>query len=610
ELNLSTPIFGEDITSLARKIEEALNLKKVFIIKHLPLEYFNVDTVEKMIADCINDYPMIRGFFEDSSVGIADKTVTITIKKGGLDSIEATSFNETLGDEIFNAFGFAPEIKYGGKTGFSEEEMTAKMEKIQMAKPVVKEEKKPKFTGVPADGLPFYLESASLIMGRKINRKPTPICEVTPEDGSNVIWGKVFSIEERETRDKRSFRYKVFVTDNTGSYTLSFMVEKADPSFALIEKKLKKGACLLASGKIVYDEYFHDHVMNVYSLATLQEYVMTDDEPEKRVELHLHTKMSMKDAVSDVATLIKKAHSYGHKAIAITDHGVVQSFPLAADTVKGIRKDGGEMKILYGVEAYMIHDEHHPSVIADKKSIERYHFIIIAKNYVGLKNLYKLISKSHIDSFHIRPLMTMSDLMEHREGLIFGSACIEGEFAEAVAMGKSDDELCEIAKFYDYLEIQPALNNGFILRKEDMSEKQLKKYERINTMRDLEKINVKIIEIGRKLGMPVVATGDVHIADDSDGIYRKVLLAGQKFKDFDEQPPLFYRTTRQMLDEFPYLDEETAREVVIHAPNRIADMVENIIPIPEGSFPPDIPGSDDILTETVWARAKETYGDP
>ncbi|MBR2152778.1 MAG: PolC-type DNA polymerase III [Clostridia bacterium] len=610
ELNLLEPVFGEDITSLSNSIKEALNLKKVFIIKHLPSHLFTAETVERIIADILSEFPMIKGFFDDSAVSVSEKAITITIKKGGLDSIEATSFNEVLGDEIFNAFGFACEINYNGKTGFSEEEMAAKMEKIQMAKPVVKEEKKPKFTGVPKDGLPVYLESAAVIMGRKITKKPTPICEVTPEDGSNVIWGKVFSIEEKETRDKRSFRYKVYITDNTGSYTLSFMIEKADPAFPLIEKKLKKGACLLASGKIIFDEYFHDNVMQVYSLSTLQEYVMTDDEPEKRVELHLHTKMSMKDAVSDVATLIKKAHSYGHKAIAITDHGVVQSFPLAADTVKGIRKDGGEMKILYGVEAYMIHDDHHPSVIADKKSIERYHFIIIAKNYTGLKNLYKLISKSHIDSFHIRPLMTMSDLIEHREGLIFGSACIEGEFAEAVAQGKSDEELCNLAKFYDYLEIQPAGNNAFTLRKEDMNEKQLKKYERLNTMRDLEKINIKIIEIGKKLGIPVVATGDVHFCEESDGIYRKVLLAGQKFKDFDHQPALFYRTTRQMLDEFPYLDEETAREVVIHAPNRIADMVEDIIPIPEGSFPPDIPGSDDILTETVWARAKETYGDP
>ena len=236
---------------------------------------------------------------------------------------------------------------------------------------------------------------------------------------------------------------------------------------------------------------------------------------------------------------------------------------------------------------------------ADFKKLPTYHAIILATNYVGLKNLYKLVSISHLDYFYKKPRILKSMYKKYSEGLILGSACEAGELYQAIEMGKSDEEIEDIAKDYDYLEIQPLGNNEFLVRNGTVPDKE-----------GLININKKIVEVGERLNKLVVATCDVHFMDPSDEIYRRMLQAGQGYDDADEQAPLYLRTTEEMLKEFDYLGEEKAYEVVVTNTNKVSDMCDWISPISPEKCPPHIPGCETTIKEIAYSKAHELYGDP
>lgn len=235
---------------------------------------------------------------------------------------------------------------------------------------------------------------------------------------------------------------------------------------------------------------------------------------------------------------------------------------------------------------------------ADYKRLPSYHAIILAKNYVGLKNLYKLISLSHLHYFYKRPRILKSLYKKYSEGLILGSACEAGELYRAIIAGKSDEEIEDIAKDYDYLEIQPIGNNMFMVRNETVPDTKA-----------LEEINEKIVNLGEKLGKLVVATCDVHFMDPQDEIYRRILMAGQGFDDADQQAPLYLRTTEEMLKEFEYLGEEKAYEVVVTNTNKISDMCERISPISPEKCPPYIDNCEQTIKDIAYTKAHELYGE-
>ena len=256
-------------------------------------------------------------------------------------------------------------------------------------------------------------------------------------------------------------------------------------------------------------------------------------------------------------------------------------------------------------------DDFDDKIQSDFKSLPSYHIIILAKNYVGLKNLYKLISYSHLNYFYKKPKILKSMLMKYREGLIVGSACEAGELYRAIVEEKSDEELEEIASFYDYLEIQPLGNNAYFKRmgNKEADNPFYAKHGRLATDEDLIEINKKIVALGDKLGKLTVATCDVHFMDPQDELYRRILQAGQGYDDADIQAPLYLRTTEEMLKEFEYLGDR-AYEVVVENTNKISDMCEKISPISSEKCPPHIDGCEETIKNIAYTRAIELYGDP
>ena len=292
--------------------------------------------------------------------------------------------------------------------------------------------------------------------------------------------------------------------------------------------------------------------------------------------------------------ICKESKGMGTQGCCYNRSRSCSAFPEAAKAA------GGDIKIIYGVEGYLLDDSDliNPDGTIDYKRKGTNHIIIIARTQEGLKNLYKLVSLSHLDYFYKRPRIPKSVLTANREGLIIGSACEAGEVFRAVLNDLPEEQVDDIVSYYDYLEIQPLINNQFLVNNGTVEDRQ-----------GLIKLNLKIIELGRKHNKPVVATCDAHYIDEEDQIYRRILMAGQGYKDLGEGG-LYFRTTDEMFEAFDYLDQETAKEVIVTNPNMIADMIEDIRPVPKGKFPPHIENADETLRKECYAKAHEIYGDP
>ncbi|MDY3597289.1 PolC-type DNA polymerase III [Anaerotignum sp.] len=629
--------------------------------------------------------------------------------------------------------------------------------------------------------------SRGILFGKEFTGTPVKIVDTKIPGESVIVEGNIFNIEPREIKGEK-YIVSFDITDKSDSTTVKFFVKRSVFDNEL-KDKIKKDAYLRVQGEVQFDKYAKEINIMAKAIMTAQAPPpRMDTAEEKRVELHLHTQMSSMDGVTPVKTYIKRAIDWGHKAIAITDHGVVQAFPDAMNAA-----DKSDLKVIYGVEAYLIDDlgnavfsprgqnlddtyvvfdiettglskekemiteigavkvadgkiidrfstfvnpqrpisaeitkltgitddmvkdaptienvlpeflkfcedtvlvahnasfdtgfiriaaeraglgelhhtivdtlelarallpelnkhkldivcehlgvtlnGHHRAVndaeataevfikfldmLAEKKiftldeinvlasrtvnykKLRAYHAIILVKNYTGLRNLYELVSMAHIDYFFRRPRIPKSKFMQMREGLILGSACEAGELYRALLDGEPKQRIEELVHFYDYLEIQPLGNNKFMI--------DSPRVENIHSMEDIKNMNRKIVELGETYGKPVVATCDVHFIDPDDAAFRKIIMAAEGFPDADNQPPLYFRTTDEMLAEFDYLGEEKAREVVITNTNLIADQIEKIKPIPDETFPPKIEGADEQLRQICMDKAHSIYGDP
>ena len=458
----------------------------------------------------------------------------------------------------------------------------------------------------PPKGLDVSLASATkpgvVIMGRNIRGSTIPVEKLTLELGKATVKGEVCDVSDKYIENSGAWVLSFDLTDYTGTIHVSkFMTEE---NASQIVKKIKKGMWLTVSGNLSISRFDNDLTLEPQSIVTAKYESRTDNAEEKRVELHLHTKMSALDAVTDTREAIRRATEWGHPAIAITDHGVVHSFPDAALTPEVL---GGNIKIIYGVEGYFHNDVDSDDRIkkpagAKKERTKLKHIILLATNKTGLNNLYKLVTKSHLEDFYRYPVILKSVLLQHREGLIIGAACEAGEVFEAVTEHRETQEILRLAEFYDYLEIQPVCNNMFML----FGEKARAKNE--DELRDF---NRRIVELGKELGKPVIATGDVHFLDPEHEIYRHILLAAKGFESADDDLPIYFRTTDEMLHEFKYLGEETAYEVVVRNSRIIADMCETISPLPPPKklFAPKLERSAEDLIELVSDRLHKLYGD-
>ena len=801
-----TFIEASQVWACQRMIAKAANLNKLELqMKYLPT-LLTADCFSSLVEELKTLSGVVNGFFDGSVATVEDKVLSIELKNGGKDLLLQAGIDRLLARLIQEHFSTQVEIRFTGATDAPEggyhEPPAIQVTELPKGPPAgsapVKSANRPfrrreqgvqEPTAVTVDfaAMQFKQDGAVLLKGRKITQEPVPLRDVTPMSGVVVVWGDIFQVDSKVTRDGS----KVILTYSFTDYTSSNVMKIIDDvNNQERYESLKKGATILIRGEAVDDKYDREISIKPYDIMTVQRIRRTDDAAEKRVELHCHTKMSAMDAVCDVGDVIKTAFSWGHKAIAITDHGVVQAYPDAMKAVDGIRKGGGDFKVIYGVEAYFVNDcvgavngsddrplsgsfvvfdvettglsaaserlteigavliengevldrfssfvnpekpipekitqltgitdemvadapseeeavrnflefvgdrplvahnapfdmsflraaagrhgltvpgtsidtliiartlypelkrfkldilaehlkvgdfNHHRACddaevlskifvkmldqLKEEKQVETvggintamgggdprqmktYHQILLVQSPTGLKNLYRLVSMGHVQYYYRRPRIPKSQLMKYREGLLIGSACEAGELFQAILEGKSFEELCDIASFYDYLEIQPLGNNEFMLMSGQAADRQ-----------QLMQFNQTIIAIGEKLQKPVVATCDVHFLEPEDAIFRSILLAGMKFKDADQQAPLYLRTTTEMLKEFSYLGEDKAREVVIENSQKIADMIDpDIRPIPKGTYPPSIPGSEEDLQRITWENAKRIYGDP
>jgi DNA polymerase III alpha chain len=459
-------------------------------------------------------------------------------------------------------------------------------------------------------------DNPDVIYGRDFEGTSIPIEDIIGEMGEVIIRGKIIKLDKRTIKNGKTIL--IFdLTDFTDTIRGKIFVE--NEQVGELESELAVGKFLKIKGISMVDGF--DHEVAISSLTGIKKIpdftvARKDNCAKKRVELHCHTKMSDMDGVSEAKDIVKRAYQWGHPAIAITDHGVVQAFTDAnhvweslwkgyKDACKAAEKSvpvkEDFFKIIYGVEAYLVDDLGENQGKVDKiKKLPYYHAILLAKNDLGRINLYRLISMSHLTYYHKRPRIPKSELIRYREGILVGSACEAGELYRAILSEQSEERIHELVAFYDYLEIQPVGNNHFLLASE--------KFPKMQEEEDIRAINRRIVDLGDIYEKPVVATCDVHFLDPQDEIYRRIIMKGKGFSDADQQPPLYLHTTEEMLEEFSYLGQDKAEEVVITNTNRIADRIETIFPVRPDKCPPVIADSDKTLTNICYTKAHELYG--
>ena len=674
--------------------------------------------------------------------------------------------------------------------GVKKKESVPKQEKAP-AEPKKKEFPKREFQKKEFYRSPKRSDNPDVLYGRDFEDEAIPLSDVVGEMGEITIRGKILKLETREIRNEKTI-VMFAITDFTDTIMVKMFTRNEQLPEILVG--IKKGAFLKIKGVTTIDKFDGELTIgSVVGIRKISDFTTTrkDTSPEKRVELHCHTKMSDMDGVSEAQALVARAHDWGHQAIAITDHGVVQAFPDANHYVERLDKED-PFKIIYGVEAYLVDDlteiavneqgqtlddtfvvfdiettgfsaaedriieigavkitdgaivdrfstfvnpevpipfeiqqlthitddmvleapkieealpafldfvgesalvahnagfdvgfieqncvrlgrsrtftsvdtvglarvllptlskyklnivakalnislENHHRAVDDAaataeiyvkfiemlkergmttlkevnafgdmnpdaiKKMPTYHAIILAKNEVGRVNLYTLVSLSHLKYFARRPRIPKSEFNKYREGLILGSACEAGELYRALLDGKSEETIAKIVDYYDYLEIQPIGNNAFMIA----SEKQ----RNIKSEEDLKNMNRRIVQLGEKFQKPVVATCDVHFMDPDSEVYRRIIMTGKGFSDADSQPPLYLRTTEEMLEEFSYLGSKKAEEVVITNTNKIADSIERISPVRPDKCPPVIEDSDQTLRNICYDKAHSMYGE-
>ena len=831
EINCEFPqiIPKKDLYQIEESIRAAYELNFVRLIPRYPGELFMKSYMREVMYELQRVGAVSRGFFNEYDCRISGDHIEIEISfnNGGVELLYSAKTNEIISNIIYGEFGrrFSVDIKQDSSCdagdGFfagqlAELEKQARSAQVELAhqrafrhendeQTVVEEAPDKDFERIATlsakdviceqsennfhiGGKYFDVSSPEFIIGEEFQIvDPTPIRNIDGPRKNIVVLGEVFGIESKETRRGDKLILTFAVTDKDSSIYIKLVSTKEELEPYLTN--IKEGMTIAIYGYSKIDTFDKEPVLYPNAVAIIKQKYRMDNAPEKRVELHCHTQMSSMDAIIPPKELVRRAHDWGHKAVAITDHGNVQAFPLAMDEAEKIG-----MKVIYGIENYFVDDtarvlygdnlenflqtdfdaeycvfdiettglspqsckiteigavivkkgevidkfdtftdpevhipenitkltsitdemvagapknadavreflkfagnrilvahnasfdtsfirkvaqdnqieftvpymdtvalsryanpelknhkldtiaeyfnlgdfHHHRacddaemlgmiliklfdkiknegasnlaemqnlmSEHSDPLKLKPYHQIILVKNLVGMKNLYKIISKSYLNYYKKVPRTPKSLITEHREGLIIGSACEAGELYQAILTNKTQNEIEEIASFYDYLEIQPLCNNQFMIDKEI-----------VNSKEELMEINRRIYELGKKLGKPVVATCDAHFFDEDDEITRKILLAGQKFADADRDVHLFFRTTDEMLKEFEYLGEEAAHEVVITNTNLIADMIEDPRPIPKGTYTPNLEGSEEELQRRCWTRAKELYGDP
>ena len=739
----------------------------------------------------ISAQPTARLILAGSKWELSQQRIVIRLSSNGKDKLETAL--PRLREYLRGTFGVEPEIEIEAHAVEGEAlfEETAKIRQEAMKtvpSPNFKDAAAKAGSSKPATDL-----SGDLIFGRPFSGSATPMSELNLDMFKVIVEGEVFAVNHKELKKRNAWVVSFDMTDRTNSVRINQFME-TDKAKPILERITKPGAYLRVQGKMTFDRYDNEMVMQPLSIMVGKKQSRVDLAPEKRVELHLHTTMSSMDALTVTGKVIAQAAAWGHRAIAITDHGIVQSYPDALKASKNkVAGTDEPIKILYGCEAYYVNDvddrivvhgsvdqlltdefvafdlettglssqedviteigaviykngeildrfqafvnphrplsqkvidltgitdemlkdapgieevlpqfiefcgkrplaahnadfdvgfilaacarlgiaydptyvdtlimaqnlmpdlkNHKLNIVAEALSLPEFnhhravddgvtvahmltrfiamledhgvsrlqeinpvmmelragghimdrqarHMILFAKNQLGLRNLYRLISYAHLNYYRRVPRIPKSELMKWREGLLVGSACEAGELFQAVIAHKSHEELLRIASFYDFLEIQPLSNNMFMLAKGMAAD-----------VEELQNFNRTIIQLGRELNKPVVATGDVHFQNPEEEVYRRILLASKGFDDCDRENPLYFRTTEEMLAEFDYLDSETAYEVVIKNPNLIVDMCDVIRPVPHNLFAPTIENSVEDLKRLVYGRLEELYGD-